>query len=156
MATKSVFIINSLSWLLQFWYLSSRALLQEGLMHLRHMRCWPHTKKLHMHKADYFLTCNCCVCLVIVRLIMLSCWVECCFNIYLSDHMLCNCFLSKEDVPTWCKQFYYILSHKWPLHVSDIYMSIFRSSFFYFWFDYMYVCIYCVCVWGGGAGWHSG
>ena len=22
-----------------------------------------------------------------------------------------------------------ILSHKWPLHVSDIYMSIFRSSY---------------------------
>ena len=25
--------------------------------------------------------------------------------------------------------FIMILSHKWPLHVSDIYMSIFRSSY---------------------------
>jgi len=28
--------------------------------------------------------------------------------------------------------FIMILSHKWPLHVSDIYMSIFRSSYMLF------------------------
>ena len=41
----------------------------------------------------------------------------------------CIIYISKEDVPTWCKQFYYDFFHKWPLHVSDIYMSIFRSSY---------------------------
>jgi hypothetical protein len=62
-------------------------------MHLRLMRCWPHTKKLHMCEADYFLTCNCDVCLDIVRLIMHSCFLECYINIYLSNHMVCSCFL---------------------------------------------------------------
>ena len=68
------------------------ALLQGGLMHLRLM-CWPHIKELHMCEADYFLTCNCEVCLVIMRLIMLSCLLECHTNIYLFDHMLCVFFL---------------------------------------------------------------
>jgi len=40
--------------------------------------------------------------------------------------------ISKEDVPTYANNFIIILSHKWPLHVSDIYMSIFRSSYMLF------------------------
>ena len=72
----------------QFWHLFSMALLQGGLMHLRLTRCWPHTKKLHVCEADYFSTCNSDMCLVTVRLIILSCLLECHINIYLSDHML--------------------------------------------------------------------
>jgi len=32
--------------------------------------------------------------------------------------------------------FIMILSHKWPLHVSDIYMSIFRSSYIFLTYIY--------------------
>ena len=101
----------------QFWHLFSMALLQGGLMHLRLTRCWPHTKKLHVCEADYFSTCNSDMCLVTVRLIILSCLLECHINIYLSDHML------------WIFFFFYLLLFIFYLIV----------------YIYIYVCV-CVCV----------
>ena len=36
-----------------------------------------------------------------------------------------------------------IFSHKWPLHISDIYMSIFRSSYIYRLF---HCCMWCYAI----------
>jgi hypothetical protein len=73
-----------------------------------------------MCEADHFLTCSCDVYLVTVRLMMLSCLLECHINIYLSDCMQHNCFL-------------FLL-----------------SFIFDFCFDYICVCVcVCVCIYVG-------